>query len=306
MRLFSATKEYENYRIDQFLANKLPSISRSLIQKLIKTGKVLINGSVCNKPSKKLSFGSEIQVEIPKAEKIPLQAENIPLDIVYEDSSLIVINKPTGMVVHPAFGNRSGTLVNALLFHCKDLSGIGGEERPGIVHRLDKETSGLIVVAKNDRAHNFLAKQFKDRKIHKKYLALVHGKVKSDSGTIDMPIGRSVSDRKKMSVVQNDPSFIQTHNFRKPRRSKARQAITHYRVIERFKDKTLLELKPETGRTHQIRVHLAHIGHPIVGDKIYGFKKDKSSSMALHSYVLGFFHPETNEYMEFKREKVFA
>ncbi len=305
MRTFSVPKEYEHYRLDQFLANKLPGMSRSLIQKIVKAGKVGINGAPCLKVARVLAHEDTVSVEMPEIKKTYSQAEDIPLDIVYEDKDLIVINKPAGMVVHPAHGNRTGTLVNALLSHCTDLSGIGGEERPGIVHRLDKETSGLLVVAKTDAAHRNLSGQFKDRKVVKKYLALVHGSIKNDAGTIDAPIGRSQSDRKKMAVIKADPESLRTHNHRKPRRSKARSAVTHYKVVKRQNDKTLLEIKLDTGRTHQIRVHMAYMGHPIVGDKVYGHKKDKSPFMALHSYALGFFHPVTGEYMEFVREKEF-
>lgn len=304
MRTFSVPKEYEFYRLDQFLANKLSGMSRSLIQKVIKSGKVAVNGKPCKKAGKQLSHEDEVSVEMPPVKRTESLAEDIPLDVVYEDDQLIVINKPSGMVVHPAHGNRTGTLVNALLSHCKDLSGIGGEERPGIVHRLDKETSGLMVIAKTDVAHRSLSAQFKDRKVAKKYLALVHGSIKNDAGTIDAPIGRSQSDRKKMAVIAADPSVIKAHNFRKPRRSKARNAVTHYKVVKRQAGKTLLEIRLETGRTHQIRVHMAYMGHPIVGDKVYGQKKDKSPFMSLHSYALGFSHPVTGEYMEFVKDKV--
>lgn len=304
MRQFSVPKEYEFYRLDQFLANKLSSISRSLIQKIIKSGKVSVNGSLCRKASKQLVHNDQVSVEMPPVKRTESLAEDIPLDVVFEDDQLLVINKPAGLVVHPAHGNRTGTLVNALLNHCKDLSGIGGEERPGIVHRLDKDTSGLMVVAKTDIAHKELSCQFKDRKVVKRYIALVHGTIKNDAGTIEAPIGRSQSDRKKMAVIKADPENMKALNHRKPRRSKARNAVTHYKVVKRHDGKTLVEVKLETGRTHQIRVHMAYIGHPIIGDKVYGQKKDKSPFMALHSYALGFFHPVSGEYMEFVREKV--
>lgn len=305
MRQFSVPKEYEYYRLDQFLANKIPSLSRSFIQRIVKSGKVSVNGAPCLKVARALAHEDKVSVEMPEIKKTYSEAEDIPLDVVYEDSELIVINKPAGLVVHPAHGNRTGTMVNALLNHCKDLSGIGGEERPGIVHRLDKETSGLMVVAKNDAAHQNLSSQFKDRKVTKRYIALVHGSIKNETGAIEAPIGRSQSDRKKMAVITQDPEGMKAHNLRKPRRSKARNAVTHYRVLKRRGDKTLVELKLETGRTHQIRVHMAYIGHPIVGDRVYGQKKDKTPFMALHSYALGFFHPVTGEYMEFIREKEF-
>ncbi len=212
-----------------------------------------------------------------------------------------MINKPVNLVVHPSPGHQSGTLVNALLSHCKDLSGIGGVERPGIVHRLDKETSGLMVIAKNDNAHKNLSNNFKDRTVNKKYIALVNGVIKEDEGTINAPIGRSQSDRKKMAVIKIFTDSEKAMNNRKHRKSKSRDAVTHFKVIKRDKDKTLVELKLETGRTHQIRVHLAYLGHSIVGDKFYGLKKDKSEIMMLHSFLLGFIHPRTKEYVEFVR-----
>ncbi len=304
MRHFSVPKEYEYYRLDQFLANKLPSLSRSFIQKIVKSGKASVNSAPCLKVARILAHEDKVSVEMPVIKKTYSEAEDIPLDVVYEDADLIVINKPAGLVVHPAHGNRTGTLVNALLNHCKDLSGIGGQERPGIVHRLDKDTSGLIVVAKNDASHQNLSSQFKDRRVAKRYLALVHGTIKNDMGTIDAPIGRSQSDRKKMAVITSGPEGVKSHNHRKPRRSKARSAVTHYKVVKRQGGMTLVEVKLETGRTHQIRVHMAYAGHPIVGDKVYGQKKDKSPFMALHSYALGFFHPSSGEYMEFVKEKV--
>ena len=213
-----------------------------------------------------------------------MQAENIPLDVIYEDSDVIVINKSQDMVVHPAPGNYSGTLVNALLYHCRDLSGINGVLRPGIVHRIDKDTSGALVVAKNDNAHNSLAMQLKDHSMTRSYLALVEGIIKQDEGSIDEPIGRHPKDRIKMAVVEN-----------------GKKAITHYKVIERFDNYTLVECNLETGRTHQIRVHMAKIGHPLVGDLVYGFKKQRFNlkGQVLHAKRLGFIHPSTNEYMEF-------
>lgn len=302
MREFSVPKEFENYRLDIFIAKKLPALSRSFVQKIIKSGKVFVNGKKTEKVSHVLLRNDRVEVDIPAPKRTEVVAEDIALDIVYEDKDLIVINKPAGMVVHPAHGNYSGTLVNALLSHCRDLSGIGGIERPGIVHRLDKETSGLVVVAKTDIAHRRLSNMFKNRRITKKYLALVHGNVKKDAGTICAPIGRSSSDRKKMSVILIESEKEQRENERKPRRSKSREAITHYKVLKRFKNSTtLLELTPETGRTHQIRVHLSHIHHPIVGDSVYGLKKDKSKYMYLNAYKLGFEHPITRKYLEFKK-----
>lgn len=278
-------------------------MSRSFVQKLIKSGQVKVRGKIDRKASRELIHNDTVEVDIPPMKRNESVPEDIPLDIVYEDDQLIVINKPSGMVVHPAHGNRTGTLVNALLHHCKDLSGIGGVERPGIVHRLDKDTSGVMVIAKTDQTHRYLANLFKNRQITKKYLALVHGNVKDDSGTIIASIGRSPSDRKKMAVIEIRNEKDKALNANKPRKCKTRQAITHYQVLKRNKSTTLLELKLETGRTHQIRVHLAHIHHPIVGDKVYGLKKDKAAEMALHSYYLSFVHPVTGELVEFKREK---
>lgn len=304
MRQYTVPKEFEHLRLDLFLAKKLPGFSRSLIQKLIKDGIVEVNGRKIKKSSQALLHNDEVSIDIKPPKKSEMTAEDIPLDIVYEDEYLLIVNKPFGMVVHPANGNTSGTLANALLHHCKGLTSIGGVERPGIVHRLDKDTSGIMVVAKTDTAHNKLSKMFKDRTITKKYLALVHGNVKNDSGTIIASIGRSQSDRKKMAVIELKDEKDIFMNSRKPRRAKSRQAITHYNVLKRNKDTTLLELKLETGRTHQIRVHLAYIHHPIVGDKVYGLKKDKTPEMALHSFYLSFKHPVTGELMEFKKEKV--
>ena len=291
MREYKVPKEFEHYRLDQFIAKKLPATSRNRIQKLIDGGFAKLNGSVCSKPSRKVLCGDIIELDIPAPKRTEILPEEIELDVVYEDKDLIVINKPAGMVVHPAQGHRSGTLVNALLCHCKDLSGIGGIERPGIVHRLDKETSGLIVIAKNDNAHNVLSNAFKNRKVEKKYLALVHGLVKEDAGTISASIGRSQSDRKKMAVIELRTDKEKNDNEKKHRKVKSRHAVTHFQVLKRFKDTTLLELRLETGRTHQIRVHLSHAGHPIIGDSIYGLKKDRSDKMMLHSFFLGFQHP---------------
>ena len=305
MREYKVPYEFEHYRLDQFIAKKLPATSRNRIQKLIDGGFAKLNGSVCSKPARKVLHDDLVELDIPAPKRAEILAEEIELDVVYEDKDLIVINKPAGMVVHPAQGHRSGTLVNALLNHCKDLSGIGGVERPGIVHRLDKETSGLIVIAKNDNAHNVLSNAFKNRKIEKKYLALVHGIVKEDKGTISAPIGRSQYDRKKMAVIELRSEKDVNDNAKKHRKSKSRSAVTHFTVLKRYKDTTLLDLKLETGRTHQIRVHLSHAGYPIVGDKIYGQKKDKTEKMALHSYLLGFDHPVSGEYLEFRTEKSF-
>lgn len=270
-------------RIDVFLASET-DYTRSYIKKLILEGLVLVNDNTV-KPNYKLKENDKITLNIPEAEKIDIEPENIPLDILYEDEDIIVINKPQGMVVHPAPGNYSGTLVNALLYHCKNLSGINGVLRPGIVHRLDKDTSGVMVVAKNDKAHFSLANQIKDRKILKKYVAVVEGVIKEDQGYVEAPIGRHHTDRKKMAVVED-----------------GRYALTLYKVLERFKNNTYVEAVIKTGRTHQIRVHMAYIGHPIVGDAVYGYKKQKFNlnGQALHARLLGIIHPKKNEYMEFE------
>jgi 23S rRNA pseudouridine1911/1915/1917 synthase len=276
-------KEDEGKRIDVFLAAEL-DYTRSYIKKLIVDGLVFVNGKTI-KPSYKVKENDEVVVNIPEAEKIDVLPENIPLDILYEDDDIIVINKPQGMVVHPAPGNYSGTLVNALLYHCKNLSGINCILRPGIVHRLDKDTSGVMVVAKNDKAHMSLSNQIKERSVVKKYVAIVEGVIKEEEGKVEAPIGRHPVDRKKMAVIED-----------------GRYALTLYKVLERFKENTLIEAVIKTGRTHQIRVHMAYIGHPVVGDPIYGFKKQKFKleGQALHSRVLGFMHPTKGVYMEFE------
>lgn len=301
------TSESANRRIDKFLSSNLHlpllhkegikgrSLSRSFIQRLIDNGRVTVSGKTV-KTSYKLKIGDEIKIEFPELKPPSVKPEPIPLDIVYEDESVIVVNKSAGMVVHPAGGTYSGTLVNALLYHCRDtLSGIGGVERPGIVHRLDKDTSGLLMVAKDDFTHRHLSKQLKDRTIVRKYLALVKGNIKEDSKRIEMPIGRHVSDRKKMSTKTR----------------KGRLAITEFKVVERFGDYTLLEVRLKTGRTHQIRVHLSSIGHPVAGDRVYGKNKvqearDKRQEIMeihrqmLHANTLGFIHPKTGGYLEFE------
>ncbi len=276
----------DKIRIDLYLTHKEIYPSRSQIRNLIAQGKVKVNSSPV-KPSYILKNGDTIDLSLPENKELEIKAEAIPLDIIYEDEYLTVINKPDDMIVHPAGKIRSGTLVNALLYRCRDsLSGIGGVIRPGIVHRLDKNTSGLMVVAKNDFAHLGLSKQIKEHQVTKKYLTLVYGNMKDDSGIIDAPIGRSLKNRKKMAVTVE---------------GKSREAVTQFKVLKRFSGYTLIEATLRTGRTHQIRVHLAFIGHPIVGDQLYGRKKQglNISRQALHSHILGFVHPSSKKYMEF-------
>ena len=274
-------------RLDLFLARKLPkSISRNMIQKAIREGKVKVNGMVV-KPSYKLKGGEEIVLEIPKREKPKVVPEDIPIDILYEDSDIIVVNKEPGMIVHPLPSKTSGTLVNAILALCDDLQGIGGVLRPGIVHRLDKETSGVMVIAKNDLAHNSLSLQFKNREVKKRYLAIVVGKVKEDFGVIDLPIGRHPQLRVKMAVL-----------------SWGKKAITEYKVLRRFKNlATLVEVVPKTGRTHQIRLHMKSIGNPVLGDKLYGRGlKDEifgARRQMLHALSIEFRHPRSGEIVRF-------
>lgn len=274
-------------RLDKYLSRELPDCSRSFLQKLIETGQVQINGAVTLKSNYKVNAGDEIQMEIPEAVEPEITAENIPLDILYEDPDLLVVNKPKGMVVHPCPGHYSGTLVNALMYHCRqDLSGINGVMRPGIVHRIDQNTTGSLLVCKNDYSHNFLAEQLKVHSITRKYRAIVHGNLKEEEGTVNAPIGRHPIDRKKMAVNHKN----------------GREAVTHYRVLERFGTYTYIECQLETGRTHQIRVHLTSIGHPLLGDDVYGPSKCPISGLqgqTLHAMVLGFVHPVTKEYMEF-------
>lgn len=283
---FLVEEDEVNLRLDVFIAGKMEDKSRAYIQNLIKEGNVVISGKV-KKSNYKLKLKDVVEFSIPDNEKLDVEPENIPLDVLYEDKDVIVVNKPQGMVVHPAPGNYTGTLVNALLYHCTDLSGINGVLRPGIVHRIDKDTSGILVVAKNDAAHNSLAAQLKEHSMNRVYNALVEGVIKEDSGTVDKPIGRHPVDRIKMAVVKD-----------------GRHAVTHYNVLERYANNTLIECKLETGRTHQIRVHMSYIGHPIVGDPVYGYKKQKFNlqGQMLHARKLGFIHPSTGNYIEFSSE----
>jgi len=276
-------------RIDAVIPQMDNTISRSYAKKLIDENRIKINDKGITKPSELVSIGDVIFIDLPPLQPLETLPENIPLDIVYEDDDLLVINKPKNMVVHPASGNQNGTLVNALLAHCgSSLSGINGVARPGIVHRIDKNTSGLLLIAKNDNAHKKLAAQIKNHSLTRKYLAIVSGNIK-ENGTVNAPLGRSTKDRKKIAIIQN-----------------GRPAITHYKPLEAFEIKgkicTLIECQLETGRTHQIRVHLASIGHPVLGDNVYGNKNApqiKSEGQLLHAYLLGFIHPTTNKYLEF-------
>lgn len=267
------------------LASLVPQYSRSHLKHLIEDGCVRVNGNIL-KPKYSVSPGDEIVVTVPPARPVEAEAQDIPLDIVYEDEDIIVVNKPQGMVVHPAPGNPDGTLVNALLHHCEQLSGINGMMRPGIVHRIDKDTSGLIVAAKTDAAYRGLAAQIKAHTARRIYWAVVEGVIKEDNGTVDAPIGRHPVDRKRMAVTE---------------RGRTRRAVTEYRVLERYAGYTLIEARLETGRTHQIRVHMAHIGHPLVGDPVYGRKRQQFNlpGQALHAVRLIFAHPVTGEPMEF-------
>lgn len=276
-------EDVEGERLDVFVTEYLSELSRALVKNLIKENRIKVNAKPA-KASYRLKTGDEITVDQPEPVKVNIEAQDIPLDIIYQDQDIIVVNKAKDMVVHPAHGNWDNTLVNALLYHVKDLSGINGELRPGIVHRLDKDTSGALVVAKNDMAHRNLAEQIKSHNMKKEYLALVHGVIKENLGTIDAPIGRSKTDRKKMAVVAD-----------------GRTAVSEYEVLQRFQNYSLVKVRILTGRTHQIRVHFAYIKHSIVGDPLYGSGKKHFNldSQALHAHVLGFNHPRSGEYMEF-------
>lgn len=287
---FLIGEEHQSTRIDLVLSLQLPEISRSFIQKLLEKGMVKVNGQVCTSKKYKGSKDDLVEVMLPEPEPLKVEAENIPLDIVYEDQDLLVVNKPRGMVVHPAAGNENGTLVNAVLYHCGDsLSSINGVIRPGIVHRIDKDTSGLLVVAKNDMAHESLSAQLAEHSITRRYEALVFNNFNEDSGTVNAPIGRDPYNRLRQAVTDLN----------------SKHAVTHWKVLERFGNYTLIEARLETGRTHQIRVHMAHIKHPLVGDGTYGPKKQPFGveGQLLHAKILGFIHPRTGEYMEFERPR---
>lgn len=282
MEQINFTVKEETGRIDKVLSEQL-SYSRSQVQIWLKEQQVTVNGDIV-RSNYKVKSGDQIEIKIPEPEELVIEAENIPLTIVYEDQDVAVIDKPQGMVVHPAAGHSNGTLVNALMYHIKDLSSINGVIRPGIVHRIDKDTSGLLMVAKNDKAHESLAEQLKEKTSVRKYLALVHGEIGHEKGEINAPIGRSKVDRKMQAVIET-----------------GKPAVTHFEVIERFKDYTLIELQLETGRTHQIRVHMKYIGHPVAGDPLYGPRRTlEGNGQFLHAKTLGFVHPSTGEYMEFE------
>ena len=285
---FSAEDTDTGKRADKFLSDKLENISRYALQEYFSDGNVLVNGKQQGK-NYRLRFNDRLEVRIPEPVVYEAVAENIPLDIVYEDSDVIIVNKPKNMVVHPAAGNYSGTLVNALLHHCKDsLSGINGVLRPGIVHRIDKNTSGLLIVAKNDTAHRKIAEQIKDHSFTREYEAVVCGNIKENEGTVNQPIGRNPNDRKKMAVTAVN----------------SKEAVTHFKVLQRFGQYTHIAVTLETGRTHQIRVHMAYINHPVAGDDVYGSDKltSKLGGQCLHARKIGFVHPSSGEYMEFTSE----
>ena len=277
--------EQKSGRVDKYLTTELDTMSRSKVQNLIADGYVIVNGETI-KANYKLETGDKVEVFVPEPEAVDVEAEDIPLDIIYEDKDIVLVNKAQGMVVHPGAGNPNGTLVNALLFHIKDLSGTNGEIRPGIVHRLDKDTSGILMVAKNDEAHVNLSEQLQNRTVKRKYWALVHGVLPHEHGTINAPIGRDPKDRQKFTVIKG-----------------GKEAISHFRVLERIQKFSLMEVSLETGRTHQIRVHLNYIDHPVAGDKIYGPKKSlEGNGQFLHARMLEFTHPRTGETMSFEAE----
>ncbi len=285
IRQFSVSGEDAGVRIDRYLSDQCQEVSRSYLQKLLKDEAVLVSGKPV-KSNYKVNAGDNIELSMPEAVEPEIEAEELDLDVLYEDKDIIIINKPKGMVVHPAAGHYSGTLVNGLMAHCRqDLSGINGILRPGIVHRIDMDTTGVLIACKNDIAHNSIAEQLKEHSITRKYYAIVHGNLKDDEGTINAPIGRHPVDRKKMSINERN----------------GREAVTHYKVLERFQQFTYVECQLETGRTHQIRVHMASIGHPLLGDTVYGPAKSpfRLQGQTLHAGVLGIIHPRSGEYMEF-------
>jgi len=287
------TEETRGTRLDLVLSAGLEDYSRSFIQKLFEKGAVTVNGQVCTSKKYKCVEGDLVEIQIPDPEKLEAEAEDIPISVVYEDGDLLVVDKPAGMVVHPAPGNYSGTLVNALMYHCGDqLSSINGVIRPGIVHRIDKDTSGLLVVAKTDKAHTGLARQLEEHSINRIYRAIVYNNIKEDEGTVDAAIGRDPKNRLRNAVLREGM----------PGYESAKSAVTHYRMLERIGKYTCIEARLETGRTHQIRVHMAYIKHPLLGDELYGPNKNKEGAkrQMLHAGVLGFIHPVTGDYMEFE------
>ena len=280
------TPEMEGERIDKCISNYLESLSRSYIQKIIKDGKAYVNDAVV-KANYKVKVDDKVQFEIPDCEEPDIPPQDIPLDILYEDKDILIVNKPKDMVVHPAPGHYEGTLVNAVMFHCKDeLSGINGVLRPGIVHRIDKDTTGSIIICKNDEAHRKIAQQLKEHSITRKYRAIVYGRIMEEEGTVNAPIGRHPTDRKKMAINEKN----------------GKPAVTHYEVLERFDKYTYIECQLETGRTHQIRVHMTSIGHPLLGDEVYGNAKCpfKLQGQTLHAMTIGFIHPTTGKYVEYE------
>ena len=280
------TPEMEGERIDKCISNYLESLSRSYIQKIIKDGKAYVNDAVV-KANYKVKVDDKVQFEIPDCEEPDIPPQDIPLDILYEDKDILIVNKPKDMVVHPAPGHYEGTLVNAIMFHCKDeLSGINGVLRPGIVHRIDKDTTGSIIICKNDEAHRKIAQQLKEHSITRKYRAIVYGRIMEEEGTVNAPIGRHPTDRKKMAINEKN----------------GKPAVTHYKVLERFDKYTYIECQLKTGRTHQIRVHMTSIGHPLLGDEVYGNAKCpfKLEGQTLHAMTIGFIHPTTGEYVEYE------
>ena len=291
--IINITEENAGTRLDLVLSAGLEDYSRSFIQKLFEKDCISVNGKLCTSKKYKCAAGDRVEITIPQPRRLEAEAEDIPIEIVYEDDELLVVNKPAGMVVHPAPGNYSGTLVNALMYHCgNQLSSINGVIRPGIVHRIDKDTSGLLMVAKTDRAHADLARQLEEHTISRRYKAVVLDNIREDEGTIDAPIGRDPKNRLRNAVLREGMSGFES----------ARRAVTHYRVLQRFGRYTLIEARLETGRTHQIRVHMAYIRHPLLGDELYGPAKNKAGAkrQMLHAGVLGFVHPVTGRYMEFE------
>lgn len=284
--IFYVDNEFHNIRIDRYISSLLSDTSRTYIQKLLKDGKILVNDKTC-KPNYKVQENDKIDISIPEPVEADIQPEDIPIDVIYEDNDLLIVNKSKDMVVHPAPGHYSGTLVNAVMYHCKDnLSNINGVLRPGIVHRIDKDTTGALIICKNDFSHNFIAEQLKIHSITRKYVGIVQGILKDDNGMINAPIGRHSIHRKEMSINSKN----------------GKEAITHYKVLKRFKKYTYVEFQLETGRTHQIRVHMASINHPLLGDDLYNHNKSqfKLQGQCLHAKTIGFIHPTTKEYVEFE------